>query len=77
MRCVVCQGSLKEKNVNLPFEYKGHFVLIREVHAHQCEQCGEVYLPPDSDNRVKGVLDKIDNGQAEFKSLEVVVESLT
>ena len=77
MKCLICQGLLKEKNVNLPFEYKERFVLIRGIYAHVCQQCGEVYLPPDSNNQVKSVLDKIDNGQAKFKRLEVIVESLT
>lgn len=75
MKCVICKGMLKQEEVDVPFEYKGRFVLLRKVKARVCDQCGEVYLSAESDQRVKAVLNKIDKGEAKAEIREMVVET--
>ncbi|HDJ26487.1 MAG TPA: YgiT-type zinc finger protein [Candidatus Bathyarchaeota archaeon] len=77
VRCVLCGGELREQVVDVPFTYKGHLVLIRRLRAYVCEQCGDIYLPPNSDEAVKKVLDKIDANKFVTKQVEVIVEIAT
>jgi len=74
VKCVICGAELREKRTNLPFEYKGRLALIKGIHAHVCEQCGESYLPPESDALLKALLDKIDSNKVSFQELRAVVE---
>jgi YgiT-type zinc finger domain-containing protein len=75
MKCVVCGGDLEEKRINLPFEYKGCLVLIKNVNAHVCKQCAEAYLPPKSDGLVKNLTDRIDKNRARLQEVKAVVET--
>ena len=77
MKCVLCGGELREELVDMPFTYKGHLVLIRRLRAYVCEQCGDVYLPPSSDEIVKKVLDKIDANEFISKQMDVIIETAT
>jgi len=52
-------------------------VLIKRLRAYVCEQCGDIYLPPSSDEVVKKVLDKIDANKFMTRQVEVIVEMAT
>ena len=77
MKCVLCGGELREELVDVPFTYKGHLVLIRRLRAYVCEQCGDLYLPPSSDEIVKKVLDKIDANEFVSEQMDVIIEVAT
>ena len=77
MKCVLCGGELREELVDVPFTYKGHLVLIRRLRAYVCEQCGDVYLPPSSDEIVKKVLNKIDANEFVSEQMDVIIEVAT
>ena len=74
MKCVLCGGELREQVVDVPFTHKGHLVLIKRLRAYVCEQCGDIYLPPSSDEVVRKVLDKIDTNKFVSRQMEVIVE---
>ena len=75
MKCILCGGRLREKFVDMPFTYKGYLVLIKGLRAYACEQRGDIYLPPSSDEVIRRVLDKIDADKLVPKQMEVVVEA--
>jgi YgiT-type zinc finger domain-containing protein len=52
MRCHICLGDLEERLIRYVQDYKGTVVIIENVPALVCTQCGEQLLEP-------GVVDKI------------------
>ena len=41
--CYFCGGKVSAKQVNVMRHWKGHYILIENVPAHVCTQCGEQY----------------------------------
>lgn len=54
--CPLCGGELEEKIVTHPQEYKGKIIILENVPAELCRQCGEVLLRPDILERVQEVV---------------------
>lgn len=46
-KCALCGGELEERTITHPQEYKGKIIILENVPAEVCHQCGEVLLPPD------------------------------
>lgn len=48
MKCIVCkQGETRPEPVSEFLERDGHSVIVRNVPAEVCQNCGEVYLGAD------------------------------
>ena len=46
MRCVFCGGKLETRCVNFTYEQSGRYLVVENVPAEVCAQCGEkVYSP--------------------------------
>ncbi|MBI2906972.1 MAG: type II toxin-antitoxin system MqsA family antitoxin [Chloroflexi bacterium] len=43
----MCGGKLEDKTVTHPQEYKGKLVILENVPAEVCQQCGEVLFRPE------------------------------
>lgn len=54
--CSVCHGELKQQLITYTQFLEGHFVVIENVPAWVCENCGETYLDPDVVDRIHRVL---------------------
>jgi len=52
-KCPLCGGELEERKVTHPQDYKGKIVILENVPAEVCRQCGEVLLRPDVLERVQ------------------------
>ena len=50
--CLVCKGHLEEKLVTRLQEYDGKWYMIEHLPALVCKQCGEMYYPPESHDKV-------------------------
>ena len=46
-KCPVCGGGLELKNITHPQYYEGKIIILENVPAEVCRQCGEVLLSPD------------------------------
>lgn len=63
MRCPMCKGKIEKGNTNFPVEFDKGVVVVRNVPADICKQCGEVFIPDD----VAEVLERIANRAKENK----------
>ncbi len=45
--CAFCQGDLTRKTITYPTEQDGRVIVIDNVPALVCQQCGETVLQPD------------------------------
>jgi YgiT-type zinc finger domain-containing protein len=46
-RCYFCQGMVKPERVTHIHPWKGQVIILEDVPADACQQCGEVYFAPD------------------------------
>jgi len=46
-KCPLCGGELEVKTVTHPQEYEGKIIILENVPAEVCRQCGEVLIRPD------------------------------
>ena len=46
--CYFCKGEVVEDRIRHMHRAEGRFILIDDLPAEVCTQCGETYLPPDS-----------------------------
>ena len=53
-KCVICGGKVEEREVSEEVRVGNDFVVIDNVRAGVCVECGERYYPP-------GVVDKLRN----------------
>ncbi len=53
MRCAFCKGDTEERLIRYVQEYKGQLVIIENVPAEVCTQCGERLIRPDIAERIQ------------------------
>jgi len=46
-KCNICQGKLEQQITTYTQWYQGQLIVIENVPAWVCEQCGETYYDPD------------------------------
>ncbi len=46
-RCMYCQGELEPRRVSRVQEYEGRWIVIENLPALVCRQCGERFFTPD------------------------------
>lgn len=54
--CRYCDGELHEQPVTRLQQYEGHWVLIENVPALVCAQCGEQYFTPAAHDLVVDIV---------------------
>lgn len=52
-KCPFCGGALVEQGIRYPQVYQGRIVILENVPAEVCRQCGEVLLRPETLERVQ------------------------
>jgi len=67
-RCMVCRGALEQRLVTRAQEYEGRWIVIENLPALVCQQCGERYYTPDAHDLVVALL----QGQARPVRTEVI-----
>lgn len=55
-KCPLCGGDLEEKTVSHPQDYRGKIIIMENVPADVCLQCGEVLIHPDVLERMQEVV---------------------
>jgi YgiT-type zinc finger domain-containing protein len=56
MKCVFCRGTLETKLIRYVHEYKGAVIIVENVPAEVCSQCGEPLLHPDVVERIQRIV---------------------
>ena|SRR5918992_3210244 len=46
-RCYFCEGTVKPEPVTHIHRWKGQMIILEDVPAEVCQQCGEVYFAPN------------------------------
>ena len=73
MRCVICkQGETREGKVTVTLERSNTTVLIKDVPAQVCENCGEYYLSEEISSELLQTAEKAAAKGAEVEILRYV-----
>ena len=60
MNCLHCQGTLVRKTVNYTANRKGYHLIIDDVPAWVCEQCGEPLFDEETVDAIQNALQEVD-----------------
>jgi YgiT-type zinc finger domain-containing protein len=55
-RCSLCKGKLKKDMTEFMAQAAGEVIVIKDVPAYVCEQCGEAYYTVDTSRKIDRVM---------------------
>lgn len=55
-KCAFCQGDLEEKTVTYTTEHNGRVVVVENVPALVCKQCGETLFKPQTVEKLQKIV---------------------
>ena len=55
-QCALCRGDLEERSIRHIMEYEGRIVVVENVPALVCTQCGETVLRPDVAEKLQQIV---------------------
>ncbi|MDP3767745.1 MAG: type II toxin-antitoxin system MqsA family antitoxin [Dehalococcoidia bacterium] len=55
-QCPICRGDLERKTIRYTSEYEGKVVVVENVPALVCTQCGEALLEPDVAEKLQEIV---------------------
>ena len=59
MHCLYCKGTLKDSTSIFTLELDGCIVIVKNVPAHVCRQCGEASFSDEIYRRLEKVIDQL------------------
>ena len=64
-KCSLCSGSLQEGKVNHVVDLNDFIIIIKNVPANVCNQCGEYYLDHEVAKEVEHIVENFRENAAE------------
>jgi len=61
MECLYCKGTLRRRKVSYTATRKSYHLIIDDVPAWVCEQCGEPLFDEETVDAIQGMLQEVDN----------------
>ncbi len=62
MKCLYCKGNLVRKTVSYTATRKGYHLIIDDVPAWVCEQCGEPLFDEATVDAIQAMLREVERG---------------
>ncbi len=59
MNCFMCKGDLIDKKVNYMVDLENTIIIIKNVPAKVCKQCGEQYFDNDTTEKLDKMVNKL------------------
>ena len=76
-KCTFCKGTLKEGKTDFIANYKGEVLIIRDVPAWVCEECGEAWFTPEISRKIDRVMEDVKKGTACLRPVGAVEVELS
>lgn len=70
--CCLCNGKLKEGKTELVVKVEEEFIIIKEVPALICEDCGEKYFTPAISKKIDEVMKDYFEGKTSKLPLSLI-----
>ena len=68
MKCDLCGGTVNEEKVSYTLFYEGHWIIVENVPAKVCNQCGEKLFDPDTVDRLQATIWKKQKPERKIKT---------
>ena len=65
MNCVLCKADLTKGNVNHIVDLGEGIIIIKNVPANICEQCGEYFLDTQTALKLEAIVEEVKKSRAE------------
>lgn len=59
MNCFMCKGELEAKKVNYMVDLKDTIIIIKDVPAKVCKQCGEQYFDDETSENIEKIVNNL------------------
>lgn len=72
MKCVVCKtGTTKKGKTNTMLERDGNFIIVKDIPADVCTQCGEAYFDEKTTKALLHITNEALNNGAELEVIKM------
>ena len=65
-KCPLCGGEMKDGTTAIPFFINDKIIVIKDVPAEICSDCGEAYMKSSVAGRIETLLDRLEDLQSEM-----------
>lgn len=62
-RCSYCKGDLKPGKTEFMVRVGAEVIIIKEIPAYVCNQCGEVFFSPDISRKIDKIMEDVHKGR--------------
>jgi YgiT-type zinc finger domain-containing protein len=62
-KCSFCEGNLQKGKTEFVARVENEVIVIKEVPAYVCEQCGEAYYTPEISRKIDEVMREFHGGK--------------
>jgi len=59
--CSFCKGKLVKGETEFVVRVENEVLVIKDVSAYICEECGEAYYTPEISEKIDGIMKKLHN----------------
>ena len=59
MNCFMCKGEVTDKKVNYMVDLESTIIIIKDVPAKVCTQCGEQYFEDKTSENIENIVNKL------------------
>ena len=73
MECLYCKGKMQRDKTTYPINRKGYHLLIEDVPAFVCRQCGEPYFEEKEVDAIQNLIGDMDRKALAIQSMELSV----
>ena len=73
MKCLHCEGALEQTQISYTANRKGYHLIIDDVPAWVCQQCGEPMFDEATVDAIQEVLTELDRRLEKLTTLAVTV----
>ncbi|HEY84270.1 MAG TPA: type II toxin-antitoxin system MqsA family antitoxin [Chloroflexi bacterium] len=71
MKCLYCKGELKRKKVSYTANRNGYHLIIDDVPAWVCQQCGETLFDEATTDAIQSMLREMDRQRKQLTRIPV------
>jgi YgiT-type zinc finger domain-containing protein len=72
MKCVICKtGITKMGKTSTMFEREGSLIIIKDIPAEICDQCGEAYFDEETTRELMRIANEAFNNGAELEVIRM------
>ena len=69
-KCFMCKGNMENGYTNYMLDMDGHFIIIKNVPCHICNQCGEVSYSGETMAKIENIVNVLKENLTEVAIVE-------